>query len=70
MVLCTAHAGRRGIYCTLWIATIVLGDVDFAKQKSKHHPSGFRWAKESAFIYRCKNTGYIHTMKEQVYIFP
>lgn len=36
---------------TLWIATIALGDVDFAKEKSEHQLSGFRCGKQYDFIY-------------------
>lgn len=66
---CHEHAGRRRIYSTLCIAAIVLGDVDFTKEKN-NYPLRLRLAKEYAFSCMDENAGYIHTMKERLYIFP
>lgn len=51
-VLHTAHASGKEIYCTLWIVTIVLGDVDFAIQKADttHQGSG-GWKSMLSFIW-------------------
>lgn len=42
------HTGRRGLHCTLWIATRVL---NVHSEESRHCLAGFRWAKEYIFIY-------------------